>query len=136
MALASAAPIVRLRGLLDPLPRHLSGAADRRRQAPCELIRREGADIPLLLRAGPVRVGAAFNLEVDDLVGDRVAPVERDASHYGTLVFLGRSLRAVVGREFGRLGIDVDDGEAAAAVEYRQPRAFRAKDINSAAVRA
>jgi hypothetical protein len=65
--------LVRLRALFEPLPRHLGSAADRGWQSSGELIGHEGADIPLLLRAGPVRVGAAFNLKVDDLSASAAA---------------------------------------------------------------
>jgi hypothetical protein len=45
-----------------------------------------------------IRVGTAFNLEGNHLVGNRIGPIERNASQDGSFVFLSRALRAIVAR--------------------------------------
>src|SRR5206468_11530198 len=108
--------------LLQPFPGDLGGPADGCGERPRELIFGERFDGSLLVGARPIRVRASLDLHGDFLVRHRVGAVQADASQRVCLVLLGRSLGTAVGSELRSVGIYVDDGEMAVALEYRQAR--------------
>src|SRR3954449_2866891 len=81
----------------DQLCRAASGGGEIR---PLELVARE-ADLPRLVRAVPVRIGAALDPEGEDVIGlaDGVGAVIREAPLGHALVLLRAALQTVVRRE-------------------------------------
>ena len=100
-----------------------------------QVVSSERDDRPLLVGSDPAWPSAALHFLDDDLVDYRVGPEIRDASLNDGLVFVGGSLRPVIGSKFWQIGTRINECKAAICVEYHYIIRIRTIRLGPAAIR-